>query len=236
MARRIRITDQLGMVRTAASEGKSKSKSKETPVRDLSGFEYDTSKAKYLKRALHNINVSLGTLLAATKDLALLRGSDVTPDGMLGGRGFVMPFREMKTRLTEAVSSLSDVTDTISDELTNPKWGLGNKEKAKVKKEKAEIEETVDDLEDTAESLEAKAKSKPKKDDGDNKESEVRRRLEQQRNEVPPEVDEISPDDVVDSAEAIALSRYKNLLDGGSPDKVAGVLGKSIMANLLRGE
>lgn len=233
MARQ-RITSRLGMVKTAA-DAKSKSKNKEeTPARNLSGFEYDPSKAKHLKRALHNINVSLGTLLAAVKDLALLRGSDVTPDGMLGGRGFVMPFREIKTRITESIGSLSDVTDTIADELTNPKWGLSTKARASVKKEKAQIEERVDKVEDTAEELEAKSKKSP--DENGDKESEVRKRLEQQREEVPPEVDEIKPSDVVDSTDSLALARYGDLIKGGATDKVAVDLGKSIMANLLRGE
>lgn len=235
MARQ-RITSRLGMAKTAAAE-KSKAKAKEqAPERNLSGFEYDVSKAKHLKRALHNINVSLGTLLAAVKDLALLRGSDVTPDGMLGGRGFVMPFREIKTRITESISSLSDVTDTIADELTNPKWKLSPKAQASVKKEKAQIEERVDEVEDTAEELEAKAKSNKIPEDTEKKESEVRKRLEQQREEVPPEVSEIDPSDVVDSADALALARYGDLIKGGPTDKVAAHLGKSIMANLLRGE
>jgi len=236
MARQ-RITARLGMAKTAAA-GKTKAKAKEeAPARNLSGFEYDPSKAKHLKRALHNINVSLGTLLAAVKDLALLRGSDVTPDGMLGGRGFVMPFREIKTRITESIGSLSDITDTIADELTNPKWGLSTKARASVKKEKAQIEERVDEVEDTAEGLEAKAKPNKSTGDGEEKkESEVRKRLEQQRDEVPPEIDEIKPSDVVDSTDALALARYGDLIRGGATDKVAAGLGKSIMANLLRGE
>jgi len=238
---RTRITSRLGIVKTAAAK-KDGPKSKEIPIRNLSGFDYDPSKAKHLKRSLHNMNVALGTLLAAMKDLSLLRGSDITPDGMLGGRGFVMPFKELKIKLTESIGHLSDITDTIADELTNPKWKLSHREVGEVRKEKKEIDETVDDAEETAESLEAakaKALAQSKKDlpGGDRKTNEeIKERLDQQRQEAPPEVREIGPNDVVDSAEATAMKRYKDLLDGNVSDRVASVLGKNVMANLVRGE
>ena len=176
---RTRITDRLGIVKTAASAKKDGAKSKDAPIRNLSGFDYDPKKAKHLKRSLHNMNVALGTLLAAMKDLSLLRGSEITPDGMLGGRGFVMPYKEIKVRLTESIGNLSDITDTIADELTNPKWKLSRREVGEVRKEKKEIEETVDEAEETAESLEA-AKAKKNKSDED-----ISKRLKQQREEVP---------------------------------------------------
>lgn len=228
---RTRITERLGMVKTAADKKKGP-KNEEIPVRNLSGFDYDPSKAKHLKRALHNMNVALGTLLAAMKDISLLRGSEITPDGMLGGRGFVMQFREIKSMLTQCVSNLSDITDTIADELTNPKWKLSRKEVGEVKKEKKQIEERVDEAEETAESLEA---AKAKKKEESTPEKDIKKRLEQQREEVPPEVHEIDPGDVVDSTEAVAMKRYKDLLDGNVGDKVASALSRRIMANLVKG-
>jgi len=236
---RERITNRLGIVKMAAAERKpGSSRQKEPPTRNLAGFDYDPSKAKHLRRSLHNMNVALGTLLAAMKDLSLLRGSEITPDGMLGGRGFVMPFKELKVKLNEAVSNLSDITDTIADELTNPKWKLNRHEVKDVRKEKEQIDETVEDAEETVETLEAaKAKAKANKPaGGSDDESEIRRRLEQQREESPAEVKEIGPGDVVDSAEALAMKRYKDLLDGKSVDKVASTLSKNIMANLVKEE
>lgn len=229
---RARITDRLGIVKTAAGKKKEEFKSKDTPTRNLSGFDYDPSKAKHLKRSLHNMNVALGNLLSAMKDLSLMRGSEITPDGMLGGRGFVMPFKEIKIKLTESVGNLSDITDTIADELTNPKWKLSRREVGEVHKEKKEIEDTVDEVEDTAESLEA-AKAKAKKTD--KSEESIKERVKQQREETPPEVKEIGPDDVMDSVEAVAMKRYKDLLEGKTGDKTASVLSKRIMATLVKG-
>ena len=119
--------------------------------REIEGFDYDPSKATILKKALHNINVSLGTMISAMKDLSILRGSDITPDGMLGGRGFIMPFREVKEKISTAITELSNVTDTLADELTNPKWGLSNSEVKSVKKEQEKAEEVAEEAEDALE-------------------------------------------------------------------------------------
>ena len=230
---RNRITERIGMIRTAAAEGKkTNSSSKADLSRNLSGFDYDPSKAKHLRRSLHNMNVALGNLLSAIKELSILRGSEITPDGMLGGRGFVMPFRELKSRLNESIGHISDITDTVADELTNPKWKLSKREVGEVKKEKQQIEEKVDEAEDSVDSLEA-AKSKKKKD---SPEEDIMERVKQQNEETPPEVQEISPSDVGDSVEAVAMRRYKDLLDGNSSDKVASVLSRNVMANLVKGE
>ena len=207
---RDRLTMRIAAAERAAEK---KKENKGEMSRNIGGFEYDPSKATILKKALHNINVSLGTMISAMKDLSILRGSDITPDGMLGGRGFIMPFKEVKSKINAAITDLSDVTDTLADELTNPKWGLSDSEKKKVKKENEIIEEEVQEVEEVAPGSE--------------------------NTDLPPEVDkppleDINPDDVVDSFEVGALKRYGDLINGNVKDKVASVLSKRIMANLSR--
>jgi len=213
MSGRDRITAKVA---AAKEKSKADSKSKSGDARDIGDFEYEKKNAKVLKKALHNINVSLGTLLAAMKDLAMLRGSAVTPDGKLGGKGFIMNFRDMKSTLNTAVSDLSDITDTIADELTNPRWGLSNTEVKGIKKDQEKTEEEVEEVEEI---VEEPKKEKPE----DKSEGESG--------------DDISPDDVKNSAEVESINRYKSLLEGpSSMDKTARDLSKNILANLMRGE
>ena len=148
MEERQRITAKVA---AAKEKPKAERKTSGSDIRDIGDFEYDKSKAKILKKALHNISVSVGTLLAAMKDLAMLRGSEITPDGKLGGKGFIMGFKEMKSTINTAISDLSDITDTIGDELTNPKWGLSNSEVKSVKKEQEKAEEVAEEAEDALE-------------------------------------------------------------------------------------
>jgi uncharacterized phage infection (PIP) family protein YhgE len=205
MESRERITFKVAAANTKAKDTKKKENG---DVRDIGDFEYDKSKAKVLKKVVHNINVSLGTLLAAMKELAMLRGSDITPDGKLGGRGFIMPFKDMKSSLNTSISELSDITDTLADELTNPKWGLSNKEVKTLKKEQEQVEDKAEEAESIVEET---VPEEPK--------------------------EEINPDDVKDSMHVEALNRYKSLLDGPpATDKTARGLSKNILANLVRGE
>jgi hypothetical protein len=210
--------DRLTM-RIAAAE-KAVDKRRGEISRNIGGFDYDPSKATILKKALHNINVSLGTMISAMKELSILRGSDITPDGMLGGRGFIMPFKDVKAKINAAITDLSDVTDTLADELTNPKWGLSDSEKKKVKQENEVVEEEVQEVEEVVPGAETT--------DTENK-------------DLPPEVskpslEDINPEDVVNSFEVDAFKRYGDLVNGNVKDKVASVLSKRIMANIAKGD
>ena len=216
---RNRLTTRIAAAAASSSDKKKKTNNGDM-VRNTDGFEYDKAKATVLKRSLHNINVSVGTLISAVKDLSMLRGAEITPDGMLGGRGFIMNFRELKATLNQAVNDLSDITDTLADELTNPKWGLSTTEKKQVKKEKQQVEDEVEDTQEEIREIPADKEKEEKPAEDDNKEE----------NEV------ISPDDVKDSAEVQALKRYRDLLDGDTNDKVAGVLSRNIIANLTKGD
>jgi hypothetical protein len=129
-----------------------------------------------------------------------------------------MPFKELKSKLGTAITDLSDITDTLADELTNPNWDLSDSEKKKVKKENEIIDEKVEEVEEVV--------------PGD---------TPTENEDLPPEVDrpdldEVNPKDVVDSFEVEALRRYGDLIEGNSKDKVASVLSKHIMANLLKGD
>jgi len=213
--KRVRLTEKFAAESSASAEKKKKDKGVEE--RNTSGFEYDKSKAKVLKKSLHNLNVALGSLIGAMKDLSLLRGSEVTPDGKLGGRGFIMNFRDIKSLCNEAINNLSDITDTIADELTNPKWGLNPSEVKKVKKVKEEVNEKADEAEEIVEDIPDKVPVPEEKESGKG-------------------TDDISPEDVVDSSDTEAIKRYQSLIEGKSKDRVANMLSKNIMANLLKGE
>jgi hypothetical protein len=213
--KRNRLTSKI-----AAANDKSR---KPVEGRELEGFDYDKSKAKVLKKALHNINVSLGTLISAMKDVSMIRGSEVTPDGKLGGKGFIMSFRDIKQTINESVSNLSDVTDTIADELTNPMWGLSTTEKKKVKKEQEQVEDKVEEAEEVVEESVEEPASKEDKSE-EIVEEEVK---ESEDTEEAPASKDSSDTDI--------NNKYRNLL-ASSNDETAGTLGRTIMANLLIGE
>ena len=66
----------------------------------------------------------------------------ITPDGMIGGRGFVMPLKEAKDTISATIESLARVIDAVDDEITNnPVWKqLKKKHQEQKDKEEAESE------------------------------------------------------------------------------------------------
>lgn len=190
--------------------------------RELDGFEYDKNKAKLLKKVLHSINVSLGTLISAMKDVSMIRGSEITPDGKLGGKGFIMSFKDIKRIIGEAVNGLSDVTDTIADELTNPMWGLSTTEKKIVKKEQEKVDTTVEEAESV---VEDEVPSSP----------EVSEEIVEDEGTDTGDKDAKECDD--ESKEIIEDSdnKYRSLVLSPN-DKTASALSRKIIANLLTGE
>lgn len=114
-------------------------------------FKYNPKKLKHLKHILHNVTVALGTLTSCLNEMSKIKGPDVSPDGLLGGIGYIMPLKDIKQTINTAVHDLGNVADSIADELTNPKWNIKDKEVDKLIKEKEKVEEKVEEIEEEEE-------------------------------------------------------------------------------------
>lgn len=113
-------------------------------------FKYDKKKLKHLHRILHNVNIAVGTLGSALGEFSRVKGPTISPDGLLGGLGYIMPIKNVKEVITNSVHSLSEVADSIADELSNPHWdAVEDKETKEVLKEKEKVEEETQDVLET---------------------------------------------------------------------------------------
>jgi len=109
-------------------------------------FKYNKKKLKHLQRVLHNVNVSLGTLVSALAEISRVKGRDISPDGLLGGLGYIIPLHDLKQSIINSVHALGDISDCLADELTNPRWNAeDDPEVKKVVQEKEKIEEQVEE-------------------------------------------------------------------------------------------
>lgn len=83
---------------------------------------YDPRALKPLSRMLWAMSVSLGHALTAYRQFTKLKSSTISPDGLLGGRGYIQPIKEVRQRLYEACEILSAISDTVHDEISAPHW------------------------------------------------------------------------------------------------------------------
>jgi len=112
-------------------------------------FAYNPKKLKNLKNILHNVSVALGTLSSAQGEFSKLKAPEISPDGMLGGVGYIMTIRDIKQGLITSIHTLSNLADCIADELHNPRWN-------------AEEDKEVQDLLEEKEKVEDKLEEAPK--------------------------------------------------------------------------
>lgn len=83
---------------------------------------FDAKALKPMAKALWATSVSLGHALTAYRHLSRLKSATISPDGMLGGRGYVMSVKDTRQKLNEACESLSAIADTLFDEIQAPHW------------------------------------------------------------------------------------------------------------------
>lgn len=133
--------------------------------------EFQSRALKPLAKALWASTVALGHTLTAYRHLSRLKSTTVSPDGLMGGRGYVMKLSDMRQKLYEASEALSAISDTMFDEINAPHWKpklaqLDESDKEDVTRFVEEAQEVMEDpegeAEDEIEEIEAKSRGKSK--------------------------------------------------------------------------
>ena len=83
---------------------------------------FDPKSLKPLVKTLWALSVSLGHALTAHRQFSRLKSISFSPDGLVGGRGYVMGIKDVRQALHEATENISTICDTIYDEINAPHW------------------------------------------------------------------------------------------------------------------
>jgi len=119
-------------------------------------YQFDPRNLKPLAKTLRAALSALGHAESAYSTFTKIKSSTISPDGSLGGRGYIMKIADMRRQLMNAVEVLSAVTDTLYDELRAPHWNSkvqeqNSREREEVKNILSDAEEIKDDPEGWAE-------------------------------------------------------------------------------------
>lgn len=114
-------------------------------------FEYSPKDMKPLLKSLRSCLVALGHVTSAYNTFVKVKSRKVSPDGSLGGKGYVQKISDMRRGLMNCVESLSAFTDTLFDEVNAPHW---NPQQLPAP-EQEEIEEMVEDVQEIREDPES---------------------------------------------------------------------------------
>lgn len=129
---------------------------------------YDARALKPMAKALWAASVALGHSLTAYRYLTRLKSATVSPDGMLGGRGYVMQMQDMRKKLYDACEHLSCISDTLYDEINGPHWKprLATLDENDAEDVERFVEESQEVLENPEESAEETIETIEKENDG----------------------------------------------------------------------
>lgn len=117
------------------------------PKRDLNvDYQFKAKNIRPLAKILWSLSVSMGHLTSAASRFFKMKSVNISPDGVLGGKGYARSIKNLRKDLYDAEELLSSIVDTIHDEVNAPHW------KAVIKKlppkKKKEVEEEISEAED----------------------------------------------------------------------------------------
>jgi hypothetical protein len=129
-------------------------------------FAFKTKHLKSLAMTLRASLMSMGHAISAYNTFTRIKSADVSPDGNLGGKGYIQKIADMRRQYMNVVEALSALSDTLYDELNAPHWHPaadtgGPRERDEVREIMDDAEEIRQDPEGWAEEAEAEMDAEP---------------------------------------------------------------------------
>lgn len=146
-----------GMSRTAGEVRFVKDYGPDEEARDITDdYKFNPKAKKPLAKVLWSISCSLGHLISAYSTFTKIKASNISPDGKLGGKGYVQDISDIRKGFNESMAVLSAIQDTINDEINAPHWdpesvGTDDYDEAKIEEMLSDSEEIMEDPEEFVE-------------------------------------------------------------------------------------
>lgn len=128
-------------------------------------FQFNPSYLKPLSLCLRSSLMAMGHSISAYDRFTRLKSSDISPDGNLGGKGYIQKISDLRRAFMNVVEALSNITDTIYDELKAPHWHPQIEETSP--RERTEVVEIMQDAESIREDPEGWAEEEEKEMDNE---------------------------------------------------------------------
>ncbi|MEL7340438.1 MAG: hypothetical protein AAGM67_08140 [Bacteroidota bacterium] len=132
-------------------------------------FTFSQKKIKPLAKSLRSTTAALGHAMSAYTRFSKIKSSEVSPDGNLGGKGYIQGIAEMRRQYMNVVEALSALSDTIYDEIQAPHWAIISRQETP--EEKEEMKNILQDTEEIREDPEGWAREEEREMDLENQKS-----------------------------------------------------------------
>jgi len=145
-------------------------------------FVFNAKQLKPLAQTLRSALMALGHCTSAYNRFVKIKSRNVSPDGSLGGKGYIQKIPDMRRQLMNCIEALSALTDTIYDEMNAPHWNPS--EDTLDSRDRDEVKEIIEDAEEIKDDPEAWAEEQEEEMDEEVMGKTARRRLASRRRET----------------------------------------------------
>jgi len=130
-------------------------------------FQFQPSAAKPLAAALRSSLMALGHCQSAQNTFVKIKSATVSPDGSLGGKGYIQKISDMRRQFANCAEVLSALSDTLYDEIHAPHWNPAIEENLSGR-DREQVEEILSDAEEIREDPEGWAEEEEEEMDEEN--------------------------------------------------------------------
>lgn len=144
-ARNVRVAGEVRFIKDKSNDSNQWAWNDSGPQerRITPDFAFDPKNTKPLARVLRSTNAAMGHAVAAYEVFTKLKSADVSPDGSLGGKGYIQRIAEMRRAYMNVVEALSALSDTLYDEIRAPHWAAVSRQEDP--EDRKEVEQIVED-------------------------------------------------------------------------------------------
>lgn len=119
----------------------------------IEGFKFNDQGIKTIAQTYKHLAAAFMNLVKANNLFASCKSSQVSPDGKLGGKGYIQPIKDIRESFSILTNTMSELIDTFHDEVNSPYWKKTTLEDNPIVKE---ILSQADQMIDKAEEIEDK--------------------------------------------------------------------------------
>jgi len=115
-------------------------------------FKFNEKNVKVLAKVMRSLLAALGHTMTGYHTFTKIKSVGLSPDGKLGGKGYVIEIATIRKHLTNCIEALSSITDTLYDEVKAPHWAAASRQETpEAKQELHEVVEQAKEIKEDPE-------------------------------------------------------------------------------------
>jgi len=128
-------------------------------------FLFNAKQLKPLAKSLRSVLMALGHTTSCYNTFVKIKSRNISPDGNLGGLGYIMEISQVRKNLMNCIEALSSISDCMYDEILAPHWNPS--EDTLHPRDREEVVEIVDQIKELHEDPEEYAEEAEKEMDAE---------------------------------------------------------------------